>query len=151
MLTGLQHTHSSLRYIILIFLVWTVINAFLKKRGNKPFLVLDNKLSLYTFILAHTQLLIGIVLYFISPIVKGAWAMGMGEMMKSSAHRFYAIEHLVGMLIAIALITLGRIRMKKAQDDAAKHQTIFLYYLIALIIIFVSIPWPFRNLGASWF
>ena len=150
MLTGLQHTHSSLRYIILIFLVWTVINAFLKKRGNKPFLVLDNKLSLYTFILAHTQLLIGIVLYFISPIVKGAWAMGMGGMMKSSAHRFYAIEHLIGMLIAIALITLGRIRMKKAQDDTAKHQTIFLYYLIALIIIFVSIPWPFRNLGASW-
>lgn len=151
MLTGLQHTHSLLRYIILIFLVWTVVNAFLKKNGNKPFLALDNKLSLYTFILAHTQLLIGIVLYAISPIVKGAWAMGMGEMMKSSAHRFYAIEHLFGMLVAIALITVGRIRMKKMEDDLAKHKTIFLFYLIALVIILVTIPWPFRNMGTSWF
>jgi heme A synthase len=150
MLTGLEHTHRLLRYIILIFLVWTVINAFLKKRGNKPFLVLDNKLSLYTFILAHTQLLIGLALYFLGANGINLFDKGMSKVMSVSLFRFYAIEHLVGMLIAIALITVGRIRMKKAQDDTAKHQTIFLYYLIALIIIFVSIPWPFRNLGTSW-
>ena len=150
MLTGLQHTHSLLRYILLFALIAAVVNSFLKMRGKKPFLALDNKLSLYTFIFAHTQLLIGLVLYAISPIVKGAWAMGMGNMMASSAHRFYGIEHAFGMIIAIILITLGRIKSKKLADDLAKHKTTFVYFLIALIIILVTIPWPFRNLGTSW-
>ncbi len=150
MLTGLQHTHSLLRYVLLIFLVWTTVNAFLKMRGKKPYAIMDNKLSLYTFIFAHTQLLIGIVLYAISPIVKGAWSLGMGEMMASSAHRFYGIEHIFGMLVAIALITIGRIKSKKLTDDLAKHKTTFTFFLIALIIMFVTIPWPFRNMGTSW-
>jgi hypothetical protein len=150
MLTGLQHTHSLLRYILLIALIATVVNSFLKMRGKKPFVALDNKLSLYTFIFTHTQLLIGIVLYAISPLVKGAWAMGMGNMMASSVHRFYGIEHAFGMIIAISLITLGRIKSKKLNDDLAKHKTTFVYFLIALIILLVTIPWPFRNMGTSW-
>ena len=150
MLTGLQHTHSLLRYILLIALIATIVNSFLKMRGKQPFGVLDNKLSLYTFIFAHTQLLIGLVMYSISPIVKSAWASGMGEMMSISAFRFYAIEHAFGMLIAIALITLGRIKSKKLTEDTAKHKTTFVYFLIALLIILVTIPWPFRNMGTSW-
>jgi hypothetical protein len=74
----------------------------------------------------------------------------MGEMMASSAHRFYGIEHIFGMLVAIALITIGRIKSKKLTDDLAKHKTTFTFFLIALIIIFVTIPWPFRNMGTSW-
>jgi hypothetical protein len=150
MLTGLQHTHSLLRYVLLIALIATVVNSFLKMRGKQAFGLLDNKLSLYTFIFAHTQLLIGLVLYAISPIVKAAWANGMGEMMANSAFRFYGVEHAFGMIIAIILITLGRIKSKKMTDDVAKHKTTFVYFLIALVILLVTIPWPFRNLGTSW-
>jgi hypothetical protein len=150
MLTGLQHMHSLLRYVMIILLIVAVVNAFFKMRGKQAFTAFDNKLSFYTFIFTHIQLLIALVLYAISPIVKGAWAMGMGNMMASSAHRFYGIEHAFGMLIAIGLITFGRIKSKKLSDDVAKHKTTFVYFLIALLIIMVSTPWPFRNLGTSW-
>lgn len=150
MLTGLQHTHSLLRYILLIFLIWATVNAFLKMRGNKPFLALDNKLSLYTFILAHIQLLIGLALYIFGANGIKLFEKGMSTVMSVSVFRFFAVEHLVGMLIAIALITVGRIKAKKLTEDLAKHKTTFTFFLIALIIILVTIPWPFRNLGTTW-
>ena len=145
------HLHSALRYLILIALVVTIINAFLKMKGKKPFLALDNKLSLVTFILAHIQLLLGLALYFIGNKGMSLFSIGMGEVMKTSALRFFAVEHIFGMLIAIILITMGRIKSKKLESDVAKHKTTFIYYLIALLIIIISIPWPFRGFGQAWF
>ena len=145
------HLHSALRYLILIALVITIVNAFLKMKGKKPFAPIDDKLSLITFILSHMQLLLGLALYFIGAKGMSLFANGMGEVMKTSVLRFFAVEHIFGMLIAIVLITMGRVRSKKQSNDVAKHKTIFVYYLIALIIIIVSIPWPFRGFGQAWF
>jgi hypothetical protein len=73
-------------------------------------------------------------------------------MMEDAAVRFYTMEHLVGMLIAIALITIGYSKSKRAATDAKKFGAIATFYLIGLILILASIPWPFReNLGGSWF
>lgn len=151
MLQGMQHIHSSFRYVLLILLIAAIVNAFLKFRSKKAYGNVDDKLSLAAFVVSHFQLLVGMMLYVISPVVKSAWSMGMGEMMGSSLHRFYAIEHIFGMLVALALVTIGRIRAKKQSDDVQKHKTTFLFYLIALIIIIATIPWPFRNMGAAWF
>jgi hypothetical protein len=148
MLTGFLHLHSSLRYLLLIVLVVSIVNAFLKMQKKAPFTAADNKLSLATFILTHTQLLLGLVLYFFG--AKGFSYIKMGLDMGDSVMRFYAVEHLVGMLIAIVLISLGRIKAKKLTDDVAKHKTHFVYFLIGLIIIIASIPWPFRGLGTNW-
>lgn len=151
MQTGLLHLHSSLRYLLLIFLIVAIVRALLKWSKNEPFNKQDNIFSLIPFILSHIQLLIGLGLYVINPYVKQALSGGMGEIMGNSIARFYVIEHLVGMFIAIALITVGRIASKKATEDALKHKKLFIYYGIGLLIIIASIPWPFRGLGTGWF
>lgn len=149
MLTGLQHLHSALRYVLLLVLIATILNAYLKSKKNEPFVSRDNNFSLGTFILAHTQLLLGLALYFLGN--KGASYLGMEDFMKNSMMRFFAVEHVFGMLIAIGLITFGRIKSKKLTNDMAKHKTTFIYFLIALFIIIASIPWPFRGFGQAWF
>ncbi len=147
MYTGLQHLHSLNRYIILVLLLVVIYTSFTKWKGKKIYTGLDNKLNLFTFISAHIQLTIGLVLYFWnkSGLVNF-------DNISVKIYRFFTLEHLVGMLIAIALITICRIKIKKISDHTKKHKQTFIYYLVALVIIFASIPWPFRNVGIdSWF
>ncbi|MCD8529279.1 MAG: hypothetical protein LRY27_04845 [Chitinophagales bacterium] len=147
-MTGFIHLHSFMRWLILIALVWSIFSSYKKWKANDVFTKQDNTLNLVTFIFAHVQLLLGLALYFMGN--KGMNYFGMEDFMKNSMMRFFAIEHIFGMLIAIGLITFGRIKMKKLTDATAKHKTIFIYYLIALLIILVTIPWPFRGFGNGW-
>lgn len=146
MFSGIVHAHSGLRWILLVLLIAATFNAFKKWKGNEKFVDLDNKLSLFTLIFAHIQLLLGLFLFFKSPKV-----MLSGLDMANAVARFFTVEHTLGMLVAIVLITLGRVQSKKLTDDALKHKKIFVMFFIALLLIIVSIPWPFRNLGASLF
>ena len=145
MYQAILRSHSGLRWIVLILLIVTVINAFRKWKANEAFSNGDDKLSLFTLIFAHIQLILGFYLFAVSPKV-----MLKGLDMGNAIARFFTVEHTLGMLIAIALITIGRVQSKKL-SGALKHKKIFMMYLIALILILVSIPWPFRGLGAGWF
>ena len=147
----LLRSHSGLRWIVLILVLGSIGRA-LSNMSSGKFTALDDKLSLFSLISAHIQLLLGLGLYFISPFVKAAMEMGMGEAMKDSVMRFWLIEHIFGMVIGIALITVGRIAAKKATEDKAKFKKIAVYFGIGLLIILVTIPWPFREfLGRGWF
>lgn len=145
MLNGLAHAHSGLRWIVLILLLVTIFNAFSKKKAG-IYSEGDRKLALFAMISVHTQLLIGLILYFISPKVVFS-----GESMGNDFYRFYLIEHALMMIIAVVLVTIGHSKSKKAADGAAKFKAIARFYLIALILILAAIPWPFRDLGGSWF
>lgn len=137
----LLHAHSGLRWLVLLALLMAIVQSF-SRRGITGS-ISETKSVLVTFILTHLQLLIGLVLYLVSPKVQfGTDTMG------NSMLRFFTVEHLLGMIIAIALITIGYSRAKKADQPFG---TVFKYYLIALIVILISIPWPFRALGAGWF
>ncbi len=142
--------HSLLRYVILILLVITIIKSFIGWFGGKTYTNGDDKLSLFTFIGAHTQLLIGLIMYFMSDVVKVGLS-DMGSAMKDPALRFWTVEHGLSMIVAIAIITLGRIMSKKGTTDAAKHRRIAIYYLLALVLIFSAIPWPFSAVARPWF
>jgi hypothetical protein len=146
MLTALQHTHSGFRWIVLILLVSAAFKALMKWRSNAPFTEGDRKLNLFTMIAAHVQLLVGLVLYFISDKVDFS-----GEAMKVPITRFFTAEHSVMMLLAIVLITLGYSKSKKATEDASKLKTAFTYFFIALMVLLAGIPWPFRGFGSGWF
>lgn len=146
MFSGIVHAHSGLRWILLILLVFTTLNAFKKWKNHEAFTALDNQLSLLTLIFAHLQLVIGFYLYFTSAKVNLS-----SLDMANAIMRFFTVEHLVGMLIAIVLITLGRIQSKKITTPALKHKKIFVLFFIALLIILLSIPWPFRGVGGAWF
>lgn len=140
----LTHAHSGLRWVAIILLLLAIINAFTSKTFEKK----HKMINLFTMITLHTQLIIGLVQYFItSGKVKffDGW-------MKEAAFRFYGMEHLMGMLIAIVLITLGYSKSKRGTTDSEKFKPIKLFYLIGFILIIASIPWPFRTaLGGSWF
>lgn len=144
MYTGLVHAHSGLRWILLAMLIISVIQALSNSR--KPDGGNSGKLYLFTMIITHIQLLLGIALYFMSSKV-----MFTENTMSSSLHRFYTVEHTLGMLIAIALITIGYSGFKKLSGPK-KDRRVFVMYFLGLLIILLSIPWPFREgLGAGWF
>ena len=151
MITGFQHLHSVNRYILLALLLIVIISSFQKWKGNKEYTKQDDKLNLITFIITHLQLLIGMILYYSSYVNNGLVQFN-GDTMANKIIRFFTVEHFLGMLIAIALITVARIKGKKIVEGVKRHKMTFWYYLIALIIIFASIPWPFRNVGVmEWF
>jgi formate/nitrite transporter FocA (FNT family) len=127
----------------------TIVDSLV--RIYRPFLSSERKLALITLIILHTQLLIGIALYFVSPFV--ANAIESGNVMKDPVNRFYLVEHAIGMCVAIAFVTVGYSKAKKQSESWAKHKLIFTYYTIAFILILISIPWPFRMVGEGrgWF
>ena len=149
MYNGLLHLHNLLRWVILLLLVIAIVKAFVGMSGNKPLSNGDKKVSLFLMIFSHIQLLIGLYQWLAGRygILKNAVPEGV-SVMKDKFFRFYMIEHPVGMLIAIILITIGRGQVKKSISDATKHKKMFWFYMIALIIILATVPWPFREIVA---
>lgn len=142
---GLLHLHNLLRWVILILIVIAIFKAFTGMNTSKPYDRSDRKTALFLMIAAHTTLLIGLYQWIMGPWgLRNIRALGMGEIMKNGVYRFWAIEHLTGMIIAIILITIGRRVVKQNISDRAKHKRSFWLFLIAFFIILLSVPWPWR-------
>jgi hypothetical protein len=152
MYTGLLHTHSLIRWIMLILLIMAIFRAYNGWKSKRSFTSGDKKLTLFTLIFSHVQLLIGFLLYMVSPTVKQALP-DMGAAMKDKMLRFWAVEHILMMIISILIITIGYSLSKRAANDSDRFRKIFVYFLISLIIILITIPWPFTQTGAGrgWF
>jgi membrane protein DedA with SNARE-associated domain len=71
--------------------------------------------------------------------------------MKDSLLRFFLVEHIGLMIIAVILVTIGYVKSDRVADEFKKNKQILVYYSVALLLILVSIPWPFRGLGTGWF
>ncbi|RYE23541.1 MAG: cytochrome B [Sphingobacteriaceae bacterium] len=134
MYTFLKYLHSGLRYAVLLLVVAAIIGALLGWIGKKTYTEGNRKLNLFAFISAHTQLLVGLILYFISPLVQFS-----GATMKDATARYWTVEHITMMIIAIALITVGYLRSKKVLVPEKKHFNIFIFYLLAVIIVIVTL------------
>ncbi|MGB5170882.1 MAG: hypothetical protein WBN11_02465 [Eudoraea sp.] len=136
-----QNIHSYLAYIVLLLLFLAVANAITGLLSNRIFnLHKDFRLSLFTLILAHIQLLIGLVLFFMSPNgLNAIQELGMGGL--NSAARLLAVEHPLINIIAIALITIGWSRHKKFLDAKGKFKSIAIFYGLGLLLILSRIPW----------
>lgn len=141
MYTGLFHTHSLLRYFILIALVVVIIKAVAGLMNKQPYGKWDNKLGLYLFIFTHMQLLFGLILYFVSPFVKFGT-----ETMSDKTTRYWTVEHITAMLIAVVLITLARTTSKRMTNDSQKHKRMLVFNALALIVIVATILMSGRKL-----
>lgn len=141
MYTGLLHTHSTLRYVVLLLLVLVVAKSLVGLLNKKPFDKGDEKFTLWLMIGTHLQLVVGLVLFFISPAVKFG-----SETMKDAVTRYWTVEHSFMMIIAVVLITLARTTTKKMSDDRAKHKRVFIMSSLALVIIVVAIIMSGRGL-----
>ncbi|RYD54618.1 MAG: hypothetical protein EOP56_18685 [Sphingobacteriales bacterium] len=141
---GLLHLHNFLRWVVLLFALLTIIRSMGGLGGKKAFTSGDRKTAMFLMISADIQLLLGFALYFMkgwaTVIASGA------DIMSNKYNRFFAVEHLTGMLIAIILIHIGYSSAKKNIPDAAKFKKLFWFTLIAVLIILITIPWPGREL-----
>lgn len=133
--------HSYWAYLVLLILIFATLNSLVKFFGKKEFHAKDFRLTLFTLIVSHIQLLIGIVLYFVSPRFSLFNEMGMGEIMKDSVNRLYLIEHPIINIIAVTLITIGYSKHKKKLTSISKFKTIAIFYSFALVLFLSRIPW----------
>lgn len=127
----LKSAHSGWRYLVLILLVIAVIQALTGWFGKKAYTEGNRKLNVFTLISAHIQLVFGLILYFLSPLTKGP----MGEPL----FRYWKVEHVSMMVIAIILITIGNSKSKKFDAATSKHKTIAIFFGIALVLIVAAI------------
>lgn len=150
MYTGMLHLHNLLRYAVVILLIIAVVRGFIGWFSKKEYTSTDNKVSLFLLISAHSQLLIGLILYFMSDIVR-AGLQDFGAAMRDNVLRFWAVEHALSMFIAIVIITLGRRMSKNGKTDNIKHRRAAVYFTLAMVLIFSAIPWPFSEISRAWF
>jgi hypothetical protein len=143
----LLQIHSILRWVLLLLLFLSIIQSLIGWLKRRELREGDTKLWLFTMISAHTTFLIGLILLFFGRF--GILSSGLPEgvvLMKDKFYRFYWIEHPTGMLIAIVLITLGRGVVKKQITDPSKYKRAFWLFLVALIVILATVPWPGREI-----
>ncbi|WP_162126959.1 hypothetical protein [Flavobacterium phycosphaerae] len=132
----IQKFHSGWAYIALLLLVVAVINSFMGMSSKKEFTAKDRKIALFGLIATHIQLLVGLILYFVSPL--GSAVFGQ---MKDAALRLTSLEHPLTNIIAITLITIGWSKHKKAENSTAKFKSIAVFFGLGLLLILSRIPW----------
>jgi uncharacterized membrane protein len=135
-----KNLHSYWAYLVMFVLIIAVVNALIKTFGDKEYTAKDFRISLFTLIVSHIQLLIGFVLYFVSPRFD-LWSELGGEVMKNSIARLYLVEHPLVNIIAVVLITIGYSKHKKKLTSQFKLKTLAIYYSIALVLLLSRIPW----------
>lgn len=141
MYSTLQALHSYWAYLVFIILVIATVNAIYKLIAGKEFSAFDFRISLFTLIVSHIQLLIGIVLFFVNDYLSIIKESGMGTVMKNAGLRDKIIEHPTTMIIAVVLITVGYSKHKKKLTSKPKFKMLAMFYTLALLLVIAKIPW----------
>jgi len=135
-----------MRWLVLASIVYAIYRAYRGYSSNTQFSKTDNAVRHWTATIAHIQLLIGIILYTQSPIIKYFWQ-NFNEAVQNLDLAFFSLLHLILMLAAIILITIGSALSKRKTTDKEKFKTMLVWFSVSLIIIFIAIPWPFSPLA----
>ena len=134
--------HSLLRWAVLLTGAIAWFRSIGGGTAKRPWTAKDELWGFLFTISLDIQMLVGLVLYFIlSPLMKIAFK-DFGGAMADSSLRFWAVEHVAGMIIGIALAHVGRVKIRKAANDARRHRLAIIFFGLALVAIFASIPWP---------
>ena len=133
--------HSYWAYLVLLILILATGNALVKFFLGKEYSAKDFRISLFTLIVSHIQLLIGLLLYFVSPRLQLFSELGMGGIMKDALNRLYLVEHPTINILAVVLITVGYSKHKKKLTSKPKLKLIAIFYTIALVLFLSRIPW----------
>ncbi len=134
--------HSLVRWLVLISLLFGVYRGFKGWFGNYSFSPFDNGVRKWTAIIAQIQLVIGITLYSISPLVR-YFLHHFRTALPEREVRFFGMEHAVVMVAAIVVITIGSIKSRRKKTSREKYKTMAIWYSIGLLMILSSMPLPF--------
>jgi hypothetical protein len=142
MYSAVLSVHSWLRWVVLILAVLVVVRAVMGRSRQTPWTAADEHAGKWFVASLDLQMLLGLLLYVaLSPATAEAFN-DFGAAMRISPLRFWAVEHLVGMVIAVALAHIGRVRVRRATDPKARHTTALVFTAISLVVMVLSIPWP---------
>jgi hypothetical protein len=141
MYSALLHSHSGLRYLLLLTFVVVLVQSLRGWLSKSEFTPMAAKISLVHFALSHTQLLLGLILYFVSPNVQfGA------DAMKIKGLRYWTVEHITMMIIAIVLVTMGHIIAKKKTQGFEKYKSYFIFNLAAIAVVLIALIFSGRGI-----
>lgn len=138
----LTFLHSTFRWLVLLSLIYTIFKAYKGYFLDKEFSKTDDSVRHWTATIAHIQLILGIILYSKSPIIQYFWK-NFKEAKESPDLLFFGLIHIFLMFLSIILITIGSAIAKRKPTDKEKFKAMLIWFTIALIIIFIAIPWPF--------
>ena len=142
MYTTIQFVHSYWAYLVLVVVVLATLNALIGYFSDKEYSPKDFRISLFALIVTHIQLLIGLILYFVSPLgLQSLTNNGMGTVMKDSMLRLYAVEHPLVMILTVVFITVGYSKHKKKLVSTPKFKMLAIFYTLGLILVLSRIPW----------
>ena len=136
----LKTVHSYWAFFVLSILFIAILNALIKRISKKSFNSIDLRISLFGLIFSHIQLLIGVILYFISPWFDQWASLGIG-VMKNNESRLYLVEHPITNILAILFITIGWSLHKKQSESSKKFLRIILFYGVGYVLLLSRIPW----------
>lgn len=145
MYTILLSLHSLIRWLVLSSLLFAILSSYRGWLLSKPYLKFDNSVRHVTATVAHIQLVLGIGLYFISPVV-AYFLHNFRTAVHERAIRFFGMEHITMMLVGIIIITVGSVKAKRKKTDKEKFKTAAIWFTVALLIILSSVPWSFSPL-----
>jgi hypothetical protein len=143
--------HSYVRWVVLILGVLAFFRAITGAAGGRPWTPRDERLGRVFAGVFNLQFLLGLLLYVaLSPLPRAAFG-DFGAAMGDRLLRFWAVEHIFGMVVATALVHIGQARARRARADAARHRTTAIFFGMALVAILASIPWPALAVGRPLF
>ena len=134
--------HNTIRWLVLASLLVALYKAYTGYVSNSAFTKTDNAVRHWTATIAHIQLMVGMVLYFQSPVVSH-FLVNFSEQINNLHLAFFGLIHSSLMLSAIVLITIGSAKAKRNATDSEKFKTMLIWFAVALLVIFIAIPWPF--------
>ncbi|MCL7987302.1 hypothetical protein M8998_05030 [Sphingobacterium sp. lm-10] len=134
--------HNSLRWLVLASLLLAIYRAYRGYLTKSTFSKIDNAVRHWTATIAHIQLMIGMILYFQSPLIKYFFA-NFKTAIQDMQLLFFGLLHSSLMLLAIILITIGSAFAKRKESDTEKFKTMMIWFTVALLILLIAIPWPF--------
>ncbi|MGD2155469.1 MAG: hypothetical protein PVG14_07575 [Anaerolineales bacterium] len=141
MYTLILSIHNLFRWVVIVLAVIAIIRALSGWFANRKWASSDRKIGLFFSISMDIQFLLGLLLYiFLSPITKAAMS-DFGAAMSNMELRFFGLEHLFYMLVAVVFVHLGSVLSRKVNEDAAKHRRAALWFTGAIIIVMLAIPW----------
>jgi hypothetical protein len=142
-------THSWLRYLLLGFGIALLV-VCARHRKSTHWTEKHERLHVLFLAVLDVQFLLGLLLYFkLSPYSQAALA-NMGAAMKEPTLRFFGVEHITTMLIAVVVAHVGRVRSKRKQG-AAHFRSVLITQSVWLLLTLAAIPWPGLDIARPLF
>lgn len=135
-------SHSLVRWLVLAGLLYAISRAVHGLQVKRNFTAVDNSVRHWTATIVHIQFLLGLGLYFLSPIVN-YFLLHFQDALHQREIRFFGMEHSIMMLLAVAVISTGSAKAKRKTTDGEKFKTVAIWFTVGLLIILSSVPWPF--------